>query len=88
MLYPEHIEEKIDFTSVRELLKQRCISDLGRERVDALHFSTDYEEVSGWLDETDELLRLMTTDSEELPVGGFYDIRESLRRVRVAEYAL
>ena len=59
MIYPEHIEEKIDFTSVRELLKQRCISDLGRERVDALHFSTDYEEVSGWLDETDELLRLM-----------------------------
>ena len=83
MLYPEHIEEKIDFTSVRELLKQRCISDLGRERVDALHFSTDYGEVSGWLDETDELLRLLTTDSEELPVGGFYDIRESLRRVRV-----
>ena len=74
MLYPEHIEEKIDFTSVRELLKQRCISDLGRERVDALHFSTDYGEVSGWLDETvRERLRRDLSDEE-------YDRRiESIR---------
>lgn len=83
MLYPEHIEQKIDFVSIRELLKSKCISALGRELVDAIHFSVNYEEICTWLEQTDELLRLMTSDNEELPVGGFYDVRESLRRVRV-----
>ncbi len=83
MLYPEHIEQKIGFDKIRELLKQQCVSVLGRERVDALRFSADFDEINVRLEECDELLRLLASDAEEMPVGGFCDVRDPLRRVRV-----
>lgn len=83
MLYPEHIEQKIDFVTIRQLLKNKCISTLGQERVEGIRFSSDYEEVAYALNQTDEMLRIITTDADEIPVGGFYDMREALARIRV-----
>ncbi|NDV45952.1 endonuclease MutS2 [Paludibacter sp. 221] len=83
MLYPEHIEQKIDFTTIRQLLKNKCINSLGEERVDAIQFSSDYAEIQKLLGQTDEMLRIITTDSEELPIGDFFDIREAFMRIRI-----
>jgi DNA mismatch repair protein MutS2 len=83
MLYPTHFEQKIDFTTVRRLLKEKCISTLGAEQVDNIEFSSDYEQVQRLLNQTDEMLRVLTTDGEELPIGDFYDVRPALLRVRV-----
>ncbi len=83
MLYPEQIEQKIDFTTIRQLLKNKCISTLGKERVDAISFSSSYDDVSYALNQTDEMLRILTVDTEDMPVSGFYDIREALSRIRV-----
>lgn len=83
MLYPQHFEQKIDFTTIRQLLKDKCISTLGAEMVDNIQFSADYEEINNYLNQTDEMLRVLTTDGEELPIGDFYDIRPALSRIRV-----
>ena len=83
MLYPEHIEQKIDFITIRQLLQNKCISALGKERVDDICFSPDYAEVQRLLNQADEMLRIITLDSEELPVGDFFDIREAFTRIRV-----
>ncbi|MBP6611778.1 MAG: endonuclease MutS2, partial [Paludibacter sp.] len=83
MLYPSHFEQKIDFTTIRQLLKGKCISTLGSEKVDDIQFTADFEVVDRLLNETDEMLRVLTTDGEELPIGDFYDVRPALSRVRV-----
>jgi len=83
MLYPTHIEQKIDFITIRQLLKDKCVSSLGEEKVDEILFSSDYAEVVRLLSQTDEMLRVLTTDSDELPIGDFYDVRPALLRVRV-----
>jgi len=83
MLYPTHFEQKIDFTAIRQLLKDKCISTLGAEMVDNIQFSADYEEINNYLNQTDEMLRVLTTDGEELPIGDFYDVRPALSRIRV-----
>ncbi len=83
MLYPEHIEQKIDFITIRQLLKDKCISTLGKEKVDDICFSSDYKEILRLLNQTNEMLHIITTGSEELPLGDFYDIREALLRIRV-----
>ena len=83
MLYPNHFEQKIDFTTIRQLLKEKCISTLGAEMVDNIQFSTDYQQISNYLNQTDEMLRVLTTDGEELPIGDFYDVRPALSRIRV-----
>ncbi len=83
MLYPSHFEQKIDFTTIRQLLKDKCISTLGEEKVDNIKFTADFLEISTALNQTDEMLRVITTDGEELPIGDFYDIRPALARVRI-----
>ncbi len=82
MLYPTHFEQKIDFTSIRTLLKAKCISSLGSEKVDEIQFSNRFDEITRNLNQTDEMLRILTTDGDDLPVGDFIDIRPALMRVR------
>jgi DNA mismatch repair protein MutS2 len=83
MLYPSHIEQKIAFTTIRQLLKDKCVSSLGEEKVDEIQFSSDYADVMRLLSQTDEMLRVLTTDADELPIGDFYDVRPALSRVRI-----
>jgi DNA mismatch repair protein MutS2 len=83
MLYPSHFEQKIAFTSIRQLLKDKCVSSLGEEKVDEIQFSSDYADVMRLLSQTDEMLRVLTTDADELPIGDFYDVRPALSRVRI-----
>jgi DNA mismatch repair protein MutS2 len=83
MLYPSHFEQKIAFTTIRQLLKDKCVSMLGEEKVDEIQFSSDYSEVMRLLSQTDEMLRVLTTDADDLPIGDFYDVRPALSRVRV-----
>jgi len=83
MLYPDHFEQKIAFTTIRQLLKDKCVSTLGEEKVDEIQFSSDYADVMRLLSQTDEMLRVLTTDADELPIGDFYDVRPALSRVRI-----
>lgn len=83
MLYPDHFEQKIAFATIRQLLKDKCVSTLGAEKVDEILFTSDYAEVMRLLSQTDEMLRVLTTESDELPVGDFYDVRPALSRVRI-----
>ncbi len=83
MLYPSHFEQKIDFTTIRQLLKDKCISTLGAEKVDNIQFSADFDVIDRLLNETDEMLRVLTAEGDDLPVGDFYDVRPALSRVRV-----
>ncbi len=83
MLYPQHFEQKIDFTTVRQLLRDKCISTLGIELVDNIQFSSNFSEITNYLSQTDEMLRILTTEAEDLPIGDFYDVRPALMRTRV-----
>jgi DNA mismatch repair protein MutS2 len=83
MLYPDHFEHKIDFTTIRQLLKVKCVSTLGEEKVEEIRFSSVFTDVMRLLSQTDEMLCVLTSDSDELPIGDFYDVRPALSRVRI-----
>ena len=83
MLYPSHFEQKIAFSTIRQLLKNKCVSTLGGEKVDEITFSSEFADVMRLLNQTDEMLRVLTTESDELPIGDFYDVRPALSRVRI-----
>lgn len=83
MLYPSDFEHKTDFSAIRLILQEKCISSLGKEKVDEITFSADYGQVIRQISQTDEMLRLMQEATEALPVGDFFDIRRGLSRVRV-----
>lgn len=83
VFYPENFEQKIEFTKIRQLLAQQCLSSLGRERADEMRFSADFAEIDIWLSQTDEFLHILQ-EEDTFPSDNFYDVRDALRRVRVA----
>ena len=83
MIYPDNIEEKIDFGVIRNELHHRCTSSLGREQVDAMKFLTDYETITGLLSETDEMKHILEDGSLDFPRGEMHDVREALGRIRI-----
>ncbi|MBR4380245.1 MAG: Smr/MutS family protein [Bacteroidaceae bacterium] len=82
MIYPQNFEQKIGFNQIRQLLKGKCLSTLGEERVDSMAFSTTYAYISQQLDLTCEFLSILEGD-EDFPAQFFFDVRPALNRVKV-----
>lgn len=82
MLYPSTFEQKISFDTIRQMLKGKCLCLLGEDEVDAMKFSIHHLEITTRLNQTNEMLQLISSDIDELPVENFYDIRDALSRVK------
>ena len=84
MIYPANIEQKIDFTVIREELRRRCASPLGRERVEAMGMETDFAKVQHLLSLTDQMRMAQSDPMLSFPRGTIHDMRESIARIRIA----
>ena len=82
MIYPQNFEEKIGFDNIRALLKGKCLSDLGRERVAGMSFATSLHVIENEIDMTVELMSIMSSEAD-FPVNHFYDMRQSLKKIRI-----
>ena len=82
MIYPEGFEHKIGFTEVRCLLRERCLSTLGKEMTDKLRFSSDAAEVNEWLAQVREFRRLLA-EADDFPMQYFFDVRAAVARIRL-----
>ena len=82
VIYPNYFEQKIGFDEIRELLKARCLSTLGKEKVNEIAFSTDADVVNEWLSQVREFRRLQE-ESDNFPMQYFFDVRESIKRIRL-----
>ncbi len=82
MLYPDNFEEKIGFDIVRRLILERCLSPQGTERVENMRFMTDMLEIMPALESVEEFRQLLLFD-EPFPAQDFYDLRETLKRLRI-----
>ena len=84
MIYPSTFEKKIGFDTVRENIKQLCISPLGIERVSSMAFSTDFAIVSSRLNGVAEMMSILASDSG-FTIGNIYDATPQLKAIRVEE---
>lgn len=82
MIYPQNFEQKIGFDQIRNLIKAKCLSTLGEEKTDGMTFSSDYEEINCRLEEVVEFVRILE-EEDEFPSQYFFDVRPSLKRIRV-----
>ena len=83
MIYPRNFERKIEFDTIRTMLKEECLCALGRELVDEMQFLTDYDALSARLYETDEFVRVLR-EEQNFSNDFFFDVREPLQRIRIA----
>ena len=82
MIYPNNFEHKLGFDEIRRLLKERCLSTLGKEKVDEITFSTDAVQVNEWLNQVREFRRLQE-EKDDFPMQYFFDVREAVTRIRM-----
>ncbi len=81
-IFPEHFEEKVGFERIRDMLSHRCLSTMGRERVDEMHFGHQFDLISNQLGEANEFLRIVR-EMESFPSSHFYDLRSALTKIKV-----
>ena len=82
MLYPDNFEEKIGFDIVRRLILEHCLSPQGAEAVESMQFMTDMLQIMPALEAVEEFRQLLLFD-EPFPAQDFYDLRETLKRLRI-----
>ncbi len=81
MIYPSNFEQKVGFDKIRQFLSEKCLSPLGKGRIEEIHFSDDYSTVVRQLAETDEFLNILKNE-DEFPINYFFDVRYALKRIR------
>ena len=82
MIYPSNFENKIQFSEIRSLLKDYCLCQLGKDKVDEMAFSGDVVVINTMLRQTREFRRLQE-ESDDFPLQFFFDMRESVKRIRL-----
>jgi DNA mismatch repair protein MutS2 len=82
VIYPNNFEHKLGFDEIRRLLKERCLSTLGKEKVDEIAFSTDCREINEWMNQVREFRRLKE-EKDDFPMQFFFDVREAVTRIRM-----
>ncbi len=81
MIYPKNIESKIGFDSVRQMVASRCGSPLSVELVEAMTFSSDYDNIIRELNCVDEFRAILQSD-EDFPGTAFRDVTQRLKSIR------
>ena len=82
MIYPNNFEQKVGFSEIRTLLKQHCLSTLGKEKVDEISFSADFDTVTEQLEQLREFRRLQQ-EADDFPMQYFFDVRDAVSRIRL-----
>ena len=82
MIYPKTFEDKIGFNEIRTLLRERCLSSLGKEEVDKITFMDNGKAINTQLSRVREFRRLQE-EEENFPLNYFFDVRQSVARLRL-----
>lgn len=82
MIYPKNLEEKINFTKIRELLRDSCTGPLGMDFVDKMVFSKDPNLVAKLLDQTAEFKAIIES-GELFPSSNFTNVYPYLEKAKI-----
>ncbi len=82
MIYPSNIETKLGFDTIRQLLKNECISQLGVKLIDNIGFKVNYDQINTLLDQTEEFRQILLFDNN-FPSQDYFDLTDEIDRIRV-----
>ncbi|MFN8354893.1 MAG: Smr/MutS family protein [Spirosomataceae bacterium] len=87
MLYPQHIEQKLGFDRIRELLREQCISSLGRAFVDKIRFSDRFDIVDKLVRQVAEFQHILQVE-QGFPSQNYLDVSQHLAKAAIEGYFL
>jgi len=81
LIYPTSFEHKIGFSQIREMLNRNCLSDLGRNFVEKMRFSSSFVQVEKLLKQTEEMRQILLF-GKPFPAQDYHDLTHELYRLR------
>ncbi|GAB3961917.1 endonuclease MutS2 [Spirosoma harenae] len=87
MLYPNTLEHKLGFDTIRERLKEACVSPLGQDYVEKIRFTDNVQLIDKLLNQTTEFKQIVQYEPD-FPNSNYIDVRPQLSRARVEGLAL
>ncbi|GAB4040178.1 endonuclease MutS2 [Spirosoma gilvum] len=87
MLYPNTLEVKLGFDTIRERLKEACVSPLGQDYVEKIRFTDNVQLIDKLLRQTTEFKHIVQYEPD-FPNSNYIDVRAHLGRARVEGLAL
>jgi len=82
MIYPQNFETKIGFDIIRAHVKNLCVSGMGKEYVEDLQYSIQYDKLIVALEETFQFQQVLQFDTT-FPAQDFHDVRPLLKTIRL-----
>lgn len=82
MIFPENIEVKLGFDKIRTLVKENCLSSLGKGLVDDMSFGSDADLIKQLVNQVNEFVRILQ-EEDDFPVSYYFDLRQPLHRIGV-----
>lgn len=82
MVYPTNFEEKIGFDRIRELIYSNCLSELGRGKVESIHFATDVSFIQTLLNQVAEFREILLME-QNFPISYYFDVSATLDKIEV-----
>jgi len=82
MIYPQNAIDKLGFTEIRNLIKEKCLTEAARQMVDKIQPQIRPDQIDRFLKQTHELKELLQHDSP-LPVDHVYAIKPIAEKAKV-----
>ncbi len=86
MIYPNTYEQKIGFDQIRSRLTALCLCSLGEGLVRDMAFSVSFDDIRRQVKQTMEFVLILK--EEDFPDQNFFDVRPSLKRIRIQNTCL
>lgn len=80
MIDSKSFEAKVGFNTVRHEIERRCISPMGVQRCNEMHFTSKHDEVLLLLQQTREFLSIVES-KRTFPLNHFFDMRPALKSI-------
>ncbi|NWJ49635.1 MAG: Smr/MutS family protein [Bacteroidetes bacterium] len=81
VIYPFNFEEKIGFTRIREMIEERCLSQLGEDLAKEMHFSYNFSKLSLYLNQANEFKNVLIS-GRAFPSQDYLDLTFELNRIK------
>ena len=83
MLYPQNIEIKLGFDKIRERLNELCVSTLGRNFVEKVRFSDNYDLIQKMIRQVDEMKNILQFEPTAFPSQNYLDVNYQLSKASI-----
>ena len=82
MIYPKNAVDKLGYTDIKALIKEKCLSEAAKEMVDKIQPQVKLELIDRYLRQANEFKNLLQNDAA-LPVDHIYPIKAIIEKAKV-----